>query len=627
MVSRPNTKVPSLYNFAYFEQFNNDKMIDIKNKVDCMGCNACGDICPKECISFPKDNEGFWYPKVDLDKCIDCHLCEKVCPILHPADKIQRYDTARVFGAYTKDEHVRLDSTSGGIHSMLAKAMYKKHAFIGGAIYNEDHSCSHILSDDPEMLPKIRSSKYLQSSMEGQFKEVKKLLVEGKEVLYCAAPCQIQGLYNYLRKDYDNLTTVDFICRGVNSPKVFQAFINNLEKKYGSKATEIKAKNKKWGWHNFSMRVNFENGKQYVEDRWHDAFFVGYLQYGGFTRPSCYECHFKGYPHKSDITLADFWGIEKVDKSLDQDKGTSLVIVNSDKGMRLFDEIKPNIEWKEFTIEDAIAGNPALLSSLEASRSDRKEFFEALDTMPFDKVVSKFFPMPTFKKELMKKIKSPFRKAKRILRRCKSLGLSWQTWSTFLNINFFSSQVSKTRRIAFNTSKNCIVQLDKGAKLELNDQLTMGVRQVKKSKMETRLLLEENSKMTIDAPFSMYAGSYIRVFKDGHLILHGGFINENVQISCGDTIEIGKGCTIGRDVVIRSYDGHKILKPGYKIAEPIKICDHVWICQGASILKGVTIGEGAIVAAGAVVTKDVPAHAVVGGVPAKVIEENVNWQA
>lgn len=606
-------------------------MIDIKNKVDCCGCNACGDICPKECISFPKDKEGFWYPKVDLDKCIDCHLCEKVCPIIQPADFVKRYDEPKVFAAYTKDDAVRTDSTSGGIHSMLAKAMYKRNAYIGGAVYNEDHSCSHILSDDPQLLPKIRSSKYLQSNMEGQFKEVREKLKEGREVLYCGAPCQIQGLYKFLRKEYPNLTTVDFICRGVNSPKVFQAFINNLEHKYHSKATEIKAKNKKWGWHNFSMRVNFDNGQQYVEDRWHDAYFVGYLQYGGFTRPSCYECHFKGFPQKADITLADFWGIENIDKSMDQDRGTSLVMVNSDKGMALFNEIKPNIVWKEFTLDDAKRENPALEGSLEATVQNREEFFTALDTKPFDEVAKKFFPMPPSKgKLMMRRLLSPARKCWHLLRRIHKaytwMGISCQAWKTFLKMNFFSGQVKKGSRISFKNYKNCIVQLDRGSVLELNQLLVMGFKQVRKSHLETRLLLEENAHMTVDAPFTMFGGSYIRVFKDSHLILHGGFINENVQISCGATIEIGKGCTIGRDVVIRSYDGHSILQPGYQIAEPIIIKDHVWIGQGATILKGVTIGEGAIIAAGAVVTKDVPAYTVVGGVPAKVLKENIKWK-
>lgn len=169
------------------------------------------------------------------------------------------------------------------------------------------------------------------------------------------------------------------------------------------------------------------------------------------------------------------------------------------------------------------------------------------------------------------------------------------------------------------------IELQKGSILNLKQTLTIGNPQVKGSHKETRLLLEENATITVNDQFMMYAGSYVRIIKGGHLILHGGFINENVQITCGATIEIGKDCAIGRDVVIRSFDGHTIEQEGYRISEPIVIENHVWIGQGAQILKGVHIGEGAIVAAGAVVTKDVPAHAVVGGVPAKVIKENVKW--
>jgi acetyltransferase-like isoleucine patch superfamily enzyme/coenzyme F420-reducing hydrogenase beta subunit len=601
-------------------------MIEIKDKIDCCGCNACGDICPKDCITFKTDIEGFWYPEVDMDKCINCHLCEKVCPIIKPADYIQRYEEPKVFAAYTKDEEIRLDSTSGGIHSMLAKAMYKQNAYIGGAVYNTDYTCSHITSNDPEMLPKIRSSKYLESSMDGQYKEVKKLLNAGEKVLYCATPCQIQALYKYLRKDYENLITVDFICRGVNSPKVFLSYMDMLEKQYGSKATEIKFKNKKWGWHNFSLRVNFKNGKQYCKDRWHDMFFIGYLQYGNFARPSCYECPFKGFPQKADITLADFWGIENVDKSMDQDKGTSLVMINSDKGMILFDAIKPSIEWREFSLDDAKAGNPALTSSLTAIRPDRKQFFEALDVMPFNKVAYKFFPMPTLKRKIVQGIKRPLQKLKKVYHLACMMGWSINAWNTFFRINIFSNKVERHRRISYLNYKNAVVQLDKGAKLVLRDKLIMGLKQVKKSRMETRLLLEENAKMTVDAPFTVYAGSYIRVFKNSHLIIHGGFINENVQISCGDIIEIGKNCTIGRDVIIRSYDGHTIIRDGYKISEPIKIGNHVWIGQGATILKGVTIGDGAIIAAGALVTKNVLANCIVGGVPAKILAEKIQWK-
>ena len=161
----------------------------------------------------------------------------------------------------------------------------------------------------------------------------------------------------------------------------------------------------------------------------------------------------------------------------------------------------------------------------------------------------------------------------------------------------------------------------------MNARLKLGEKQVRKSCLETRILLEKDAVMKVDRPFTVYAGSYVRVVKGGGLYLAGnGFINENVQITCGDRIEIGTGCFVGRDVIIRSYDAHQIEKEGYKVSAPIKIGNNVWIGQRAMILKGVTIGDGAVIAAGAIVTKDVPAHSVVAGVPAKVVEENISWR-
>lgn len=599
-------------------------MINIIDKVECCGCNACGDICPKEAITFKTDIEGFWYPVVDKEKCIDCGLCDKVCPQIGKAEHIKRYEVPKVYAAYTRNEAIRIDSTSGGIHSTLAIEMYKRNAYVGGAVYNEDHTVSHYVSNNINDLPAIRSSKYLQSNMGGNFKQIKDLLNQGKEVFYCGAPCQVQALYKFLRKEYANLTTCDFICRGVNSPKVFLSYMNMLERQYGAKATKIKFKAKEWGWHNFSMRVNFANGKEYCKDRYHDYFFVGYLQSGNFSRPSCYECKFKGFPQKADITLADFWGIENLDKDMDQDKGTSLVMINSDKGQALFDSIKENIIYKEFTLKEAGIENPAMVKSLVASQDNRDNFFKDLDSLPFETVAKKYFPLPTWKRKVKKVLRKPYK----VFTTIKYLGFSFDLWHNFIKYNLLPnkhiSRRSKRNIISFH--KNAILQFDSNSQLTLNDKLTIGVKQVKKSKAETRLLLEENSKMTVNAPFTIYEGSYIRVIKGGHLILNGGFINENVQITCGDTIEIGEGATIGRDVVIRSYDGHTILEEGYKISEPIKIGKHVWIGQGATILKGVTIGDGAIIASGAVVTKDIPAQCIAGGIPAKVIKENIDWK-
>lgn len=597
-------------------------MIEIKNKVDCCGCNACGDICPTNAITFKNDIEGFWYPEVNTDKCINCHLCEKTCPMLHKADSVIRFDVPKVYAAYSKDEEIRIDSTSGGIFSVLGQNQYNKGSYVGGAVYNEDHTVSQIINNEPSSLGKLRSSKYLQSNATNVYKKIKKLLSEQKRVLFCGTPCQIQALYRFLgNRDYDNLVTIDFICRGVNSPKVFLSYMKMLETQFGAKANRIKFKAKEWGWHRFSMRVNFENGKEYCKDRYHDLFFIGYLQSGNFARPSCYDCPFKGFPQKSDITLADFWGIENIDPTMDQDKGTSLVMVNSKKGEQLFNEIKNDIVWKQFTLEQARLCNPAMDSSLTPSNDNRNEFFNALDKDTFDKVAKRYFPLPTVKNKL-KRYLSVMGGIKRMLN---FIGYSPLHLFKVLSLNLFSKHLSSTSKISFFFTRHCILDIAKNASIRINGKLRMGVNQVKNSRMETRLLLENNGSLEITGNFSIFSGSYIRIVENGHLILHDGFINENVQITCGDKIEIGHGCAIGRDVVIKSYDGHMIKMSGYSISKPIKIGNHVWIGQGATILKGVTIGDGAIIAAGALVTKDVPAKSIVGGVPAKVLKDSVEW--
>ena len=215
---------------------------------------------------------------------------------------------------------------------------------------------------------------------------------------------------------------------------------------------------------------------------------------------------------------------------------------------------------------------------------------------------------------------------KRKIKILKMLGLSFRSWTTFLKANVFSRQVSRRGDGLLLCERGTILQMGEGSRLTLSEPLHTGIRQVRKSRMETRLLLEKESELTVDGHFVVFAGSYIRVAPGGTLILHGGFVNENVQITAGDVVEIGDDFTCGRDVVIRSFDGHRILKEGYKVSAPITIGNHVWVGQGATILKGVTIGDGAIIAAGALVTKDVPPHSIVAGVPAKVIEEGVDWE-
>ncbi|MCI5123082.1 MAG: 4Fe-4S dicluster domain-containing protein [Candidatus Electrothrix sp. AR5] len=599
-------------------------MIEIVEKENCCGCNACAVRCPVQCISMKEDNEGFLYPSVDEQRCVDCGFCETVCPILNQCqDNVTRFDNPVVLAAYNYKEDIRLDSTSGGIFSVLAEKIFENGGYVGGAVYNQDYSVSHIVTNEISKLPELRSSKYLQSFSDTLYSDTKRLLDAEKKVLICGTPCQIAALYAFLGRDYENLLTCDFICRGVNSPKVFLKYVNMLERQYGAKATKIKFKSKTFGWHRFSMRVDFENGKTYCKDRYDDLFFIGYLQAGNFARPSCYSCRFKGIDRKSDILLADFWGIEKIDLSMDQDKGTSLVLINSEKGKKIFDSLGDAIIKKQVTLEQATKANPSFNSSLQSVKENRNDFFEALDTLPFEQVAKKFFPMPTFKTKLKK---MPFAiNTLTLIRYSMLVGLSVQSWLNFFYYNFICRKVSKSTSMGLMPLKYSVIEIKNGASLILNGQLKIGHKQITGSRKETRLLLESSSTLEVKGNFTMFADSFIRIIEGGELILNSGFINEGTQIVCASKITLGDGCRIARDVVIRDYDGHTIDSPDYKIAKPITIENHVWIGHRAMIQKGVTIGEGAIVAAGAVVTKDVPPRAIVGGCPAKVIKTNVTW--
>lgn len=598
-------------------------MINISNKIECCGCNACGDVCAHGAISFKTDKEGFWYPEVDAEKCSDCGLCENVCPMLHKQEK--NAEEPKVYGAYTKDEAVRLDSTSGGIFSELATAVFVENGMVGGAIYDADHTVSQIVTADKEMLPKLRSSKYLQSDAQGVYKQIQNELKAGYKVLFCGTPCQIHALKNYVNeKNQANLTTIDFICRGVNSPKVWLKYLEMLERQFDSKAVEIKAKNKKWGWHRFSMRVNFENGKEYCQDRYTDLFFVGYLNAGNFCRPSCYECQFKGFPQAADITFADFWGIENIDTLMDQDKGTSLVVVNTEKGQKLFDSIKEKITWKEYSVDVLMMKHEAN-NSLHAGIDNREAFFSALDKKPFEQVAKAYFPksQPQKKITVMRKI---LKKSKQAWRLLKEMQFSMRSVYQFIKWNYCTKQIQRIHNGYALPISDTIIQMDKGAKIIINGTLRMGLQQVSGAKQQVRIWLEENALLQIDGNFTFSAGDYIRVWKNSKMVLHNGGFNENVQVIAGDTVEIGNDVAIGRDVVIRSYDGHSLIEEGYEIAKSIYIGDHVWIGQGATILKGVTVGNGSVIAANALVVKDVPEMTIVGGHPAKVLKTGIKWK-
>lgn len=609
-------------------------MIDIKRKEDCCGCCACVDVCAHQAISLKTDIEGFWYPVVDETKCVDCGLCSKICPELNIAD-IKKNDypqPTHIIAAINKNMSVRWDSTSGGAFSALADAMYEEGGYVSGAIYNEDFSVRNFISNNPEDLKKLRSSKYLQSKAEGIYKEIRDLLRKGEKVLACGTPCQMAALRSFLRKDYENLIIVDFICRGVNSPKVYRKYLDSLERKFGGKVVYVKAKNKELGWRNLTRKVVFDNGKSYYGVHMQDDFRRGYHT-NVYCRPSCYSCQYKGFPRMADITIADYWGIEKVDPNMDNNIGTSMILLNSNKGIAYFEKVKDKLEWEETKFESILSGNIALRKPIEPAKIDRKAFFEDLDRGTFEEVTAKYFPLKQEKQTFKGKVKAALKVAYYLYRR---FGFSYRAWSNFVKINFRKNTISniKTEHVIY-TMPSAVFDIHPSAKIEIKAPFLFGNNPVKGMKMPTCLRMEANTKLEIHngpltrygtGPYNLRYGAYIEIVNGGKLTIGQGACNVGLTIMCAKEVTIGNGVRIGRNVSIRDWNGsHVIINEHYRNHAPVHIGDRVWLCTGCTIMPGVTIGEGAVVAANSTVTKDVPPYSLVGGSPAKVLKEKIEW--
>lgn len=597
-------------------------MIQITDKTKCCGCNACGDICAHQAITFQTDIEGFWYPVVDREKCVDCGLCEKVCPVIH-AEELKKNDLPQsiCYAAENKNIEVVFDSTSGGLFSALADIMYKDSGYVGGAVFNEDFSVRQYISADKKDLPRLRSSKYLQSNLEGFYKQVRDLLRNGEKVLVCGSPCQMAAMRAFLRKDYENLVIADYICRGINSPKVWRKYLDSFEERYGSKVVYCKAKSKEYGWRNLTQKVILENGKHVYETKDQSNFTKGYLQTGVYCRPSCYDCQFKGYPRMSDITLADFWGIEKVNTSMEKNLGTSLVMVNSKKGEAFFERVKSRIHYVQVPFESIEAGNRSLNKSVDPPKVDRGEFFSDLDKMTFLQIADKYIqPQKRSRKQTIKKmLKGVLLVARET--QCKPKPL-WQLFR-------YNSLSDLLHGNILLPTPYCVIDIAKGATVNKRGITRLGVKiKFRHSHLETRLSVAKGGTLNLGPGTFIGYGADVEVFSGATLTFKGnGGSNIGLTVVCGDHIEFGKDVMMGRHVTVRDNNGsHFINRQGYKNSKPVIIGDKVWLCESCTVMNGVRIGDGAIVGAKSFVISKVPAHSMVSGHPATVVDEDVLWK-
>ncbi len=389
-------------------------MIKVEEKSSCSGCHACANACPENCIQMVSDEEGFWYPQVDKEKCIDCGLCEKVCPIIHnwkPDDSRK----TKAMAAINLNEEIRLKSSSGGIFTLIAEEIINQGGVVFGAAFTKDfRSVYHKCVDNIADLEKLRGSKYVQSRIGDAYKQAKDFLDNGRKVLFTGTPCQIGGLYSYLRKPYENLFTQDIICHGVPSPMVWKKYVEEREKKSASKTQRMFFRNKKYGWKTFAVLFEFSNNTEYVKNLREDSFMRAFLS-NSCLRPSCYDCSFKSVKRQADITLADFWGIQNVLPDMDDDNGTSLVLVHSVKGESLIEKLKDKFKYQEVDTSVVEKYNSAAVKSV-AVNVKRKKFLLDIQRKDFEKTVV-LYTKKSFWKRVKSKIGSTLRRFLSVIRK------------------------------------------------------------------------------------------------------------------------------------------------------------------------------------------------------------------
>lgn len=350
-------------------------MIKILDKSNCCGCSACVQICHEKCIKMKQDIEGFEYPFIDIAKCVNCGLCEKICPVQNSKNEDNKI--LKAYAAYAKKEDIRLQSSSGGMFTLLSEEILNRNGVIFGAAFDEKFLVHHIAIDNKEDLSKLRGSKYLQSRIENTYFEAKQFLNVGRFVLYVGTACQIAGLKEYLRKDYEKLYTIDVLCHGVPSPKVWKMYLGYQEKQHEASVKSIFFRYKVKGWKTYSLQVLFRNSEKYEEIFKNDYFMKLFLR-DICLRPSCHDCKFKNLNRPSDITLGDCWGIENYMPDMDDDKGTSVVLIHSEKGQNLFDILKNQIVYHKAEVDKALSPTADSRKSV-AIHPKRNIFFKKLE--------------------------------------------------------------------------------------------------------------------------------------------------------------------------------------------------------------------------------------------------------
>lgn len=328
-------------------------MINIADKYNCCGCSACVQACSKQCITFEEDEQGFRYPFVNRQLCVDCGLCEKVCPCLNQNEPLK---PLKAYAAFNPNEEIRMKSSSGGIFTMLAEAIIEEGGVVFGARFDDKWEVVHDYTEVKDGLEVFRGSKYVQSRIGDTYKQTLGFLKQGRKVLFSGTSCQIAGLNKYLRKEYDNLISVEILCHSVPSPLIWRKYLKEITN--GRKVKTINFRDKRTGWTNYSysIRIEYSDSSKYSESS--TGLYMKGLTSNLTTRPSCSKCSFRKGRSGADIIIGDCWGVWSVLPKMDDNKGTSLVIVLSQKGAKICKLL--NCISSDISVNDIVSFNGAL---------------------------------------------------------------------------------------------------------------------------------------------------------------------------------------------------------------------------------------------------------------------------
>jgi len=377
------------------------KRISFVTDKDCCGCGVCVAICPRDCINLVANTEGFLYPEVDIVRCTECGLCAGVCPWQNNLERSDRVAPPQVYAAWNLDAGIRRQSSSGGVFTALADSVLEHGGVVVGAAFDENMVCRHLLVEEGNGLAALRGSKYVQSEIPAElYQRIRSLLVNGRYLLFTGTPCQVAGLRNFLGKDFQNLFCVDLLCHGVPSPAWLRKYINESQTDT-HRVTNIDFRDKETGWKRFKVKTKRSDGTSLIEGMFNNPYMASFLK-DYALRESCYACKFTTTHRQGDLTIADFWKVATKYPEYDtEDKGTSLILVNSKKGQSWLNSCHSKLFIGMGDLEQAIFGNP-MLARPACRPAARDSFYRHVSIMSVRQLRRKYrlHPQPFWRRVL-----------------------------------------------------------------------------------------------------------------------------------------------------------------------------------------------------------------------------------